>query len=211
MVIRRLAQVLAVAVVCLVAASSAGPAGWSGARNVAAAACTILPSSNVWHSPVTSLPLNRRSATYVRSIGPSSHLHPDFGSGLIDGAPFGLPITIVRHPAAAVRIRFRYASASNHAPYRIPATALVEGGSRSTGDRHVIVLDTSTCTAYELYDAHRHSDGPGRPGPARSTTCARTHCARPDGRQPTLRACRSSPGWSATARSRTAVSITPSG
>ena len=159
MVIRRFAQVVAVAVVCVVAASAAGPVGVSGARNVAAVACTILPSNNVWHSPVTSLPLNRRSATYVRSIGASSHLHPDFGSGLIDGAPFGMPITIVRHPAAAVRITFEYASESNHGPYRIPATALVEGGSRSTGDRHVIVLDTSTCTAYELYDAHRHSDG----------------------------------------------------
>ncbi len=30
----------------------------------------------------------------------------------------------------------------------------IEGGPKATGDRHVIVVDSSTCTDYELYDAY---------------------------------------------------------
>jgi hypothetical protein len=65
----------------------------------------------------------------------------------------------VNRSAAAVPVRFRYASESDRGPYRIPVNALVEGGPRSTGDRHVVVWDTATCIAYELYDAHRLADG----------------------------------------------------
>ncbi len=158
----RLVKLGAAAVACLLAVTVTGPAGANRAgalATAAASACTILPRDDVWHSPVTTLPVNRRSAGYVRSIGTGLHLHPDFGSGLIDGAPFGMPITVASHSAAAVRIRFQYTSESNRGPYRIPATALVEGGARSTGDRHVIVWDTATCTAYELWDAHRQRDG----------------------------------------------------
>ena len=157
-------KVGAVTVMCLGAVAAAGPASASASARAASAvttsaACTIFPSDNIWHSPVNTVPLHRLSATYVRSIGPASHLHPDFGSGLIGGAPFGMPITTVTTSAAAVRIKFQYASESSVGPYRIPATALVEGGPRSTGDRHVIVWDTATCTAYELYAAHRLADG----------------------------------------------------
>ncbi len=37
----------------------------------------------------------------------------------------------------------------------------IEGGpsASNTGDRHVIVLDRSTCTDYELYAAYSHNDG----------------------------------------------------
>jgi hypothetical protein len=31
----------------------------------------------------------------VSTIGPSSPLHPDFGSGLYDGAPIGIPYVTV--------------------------------------------------------------------------------------------------------------------
>jgi hypothetical protein len=147
---------LAAVAACLVAASLISP---NHAGAVTTTACTILPRDNVWHSAVTALPVHKRSTTYVRSIGASSHLHPDFGSGLIGGEPFGIPITVVTRSAPAVRISFQYASESDRGPYRIPANALVEGGSHSTGDRHVIVWDKATCTAYELWNAHRHRDG----------------------------------------------------
>jgi hypothetical protein len=116
---------LAAVAACLVAASLISP---NHAGAVTTTACTILPRDNVWHSAVTALPVHKRSATYVRSIGASSHLHPDFGSGLIGGEPFGIPITVVTRSAPAVRISFQYASESDRGPYRIPANALVEGG-----------------------------------------------------------------------------------
>jgi hypothetical protein len=158
----RFVKLTTLAAACVIAVPLTGPAVANRPamlRAAAAVPCTILPRDNVWHSAVTTLPRNSRSATYVRSIGATGHLHPDFGSGLIDGAPFGMPITMISRSAAAVRITFQYASESDRGPYRIPATAAVEGGSRSTGDRHVIVLDTAACTAYELYDARRQRDG----------------------------------------------------
>jgi hypothetical protein len=126
---------------------------------VAATACTIFPADNVWHKNIATLPLSVRSAKFVRSVGATRPLHPDFGSGTIDGAPFGMPITAVTHSAAAVHIKIGYADESSRGPYRIPATARVEGGNNSTGDRHVIVWDKAACVAYELWNATRHSDG----------------------------------------------------
>lgn len=128
------------------------------------APCPIFPNTNIWHRPVNTLPLHPRSSLYVRSIGATQHLHPDFGSGLIDGRPFGIPITTVTSTPPAVRISFYYASESDRGPYRIPANALVEGGPTSTGDRHVLVFDRAACMAYELYDAHRRADGSWRAG-----------------------------------------------
>lgn len=124
-----------------------------------AAPCTIFPADNIWHADIASLPASPRSAGYVSAIGASSHLHPDFGSGLIDGEPFGIPVTVVTKPISAVQVRFDYADESDPGPYRIPSSALVENGSASTGDRHVIVFDQSDCYSYELWDATRQQDG----------------------------------------------------
>ena len=117
--------------------------------------CTVFPADNIWHAPVSSLPVDAHSAAWVASIGASSDVHPDFGSGTYDGAPFGMPITRVSSTQAKVCVRFTYASESDKGPYPIPSNALIEGGSASTGDRHVILLDSTGCKAYELYDARR--------------------------------------------------------
>ena len=117
--------------------------------------CTVLPADNIWHAKVSGLPVDPRSAAYVKSIGTTSKVHPDFGSGTYDGAPFGMPITTVTTGRPTVTVHFTYASESDKGPYLLPASARIEGGSASTGDRHVIVLDTSTCRDYELWDARR--------------------------------------------------------
>lgn len=41
----------------------------------------------------------------------------------------------------------------------VPSNAPVEGGSNSTGDRHVLVLDNASCFLYEMYRAFPNSDG----------------------------------------------------
>ena len=141
------------------AASSAPAKATASAHAAGAAVCSIFPADNVWHAAVASLPVSSHSAGYVAAIGASSHLHPDFGSGLIDGEPFGIPVTVVKTSVPAVQIRFDYADESDPGPYRIPASALVENGSTSSGDRHVIVFDQSDCYSYELWDATRRQNG----------------------------------------------------
>lgn len=122
-------------------------------------ACPIAPADSIWRTRVDRLPVSSRSAAYVSSIGSAAHAHADFGSGTWDGGPIGIPITVIPQGTATVRIGFDYADESDKGPYAIPADALIEGGPQADGDRHVIALDTSTCSDYELYDAHRNADG----------------------------------------------------
>jgi hypothetical protein len=41
----------------------------------------------------------------------------------------------------------------------VPRNAPIEGGPSSTGDRHVLVLESGNCILYELYAAYPQSDG----------------------------------------------------
>jgi hypothetical protein len=118
------------------------------------AGCPMFPTDNIWNSDVSKLPVDSHSADYVNSIGASSSLHPDFGSGTIDGAPFGMPITYVKNDQPMVNPTFDYADESDQVGYPIPPDAGIEGGPDSDGDRHVLVVNTEGCKLYELFDAH---------------------------------------------------------
>jgi hypothetical protein len=100
-----------------------------------------------------------KSAAYVNSIGATSTSHADFGSGLWNGAPIGIPFITVPSSQPKVGVTFQYASESDPGPYPIPSNAPIEGGSGSTGDRHVLVIDQTNCVLYELYAAYPQQDG----------------------------------------------------
>jgi hypothetical protein len=61
----------------------------------ASASCPMFPSDNIWNARVDSLPVDVNSASYINSIGAGVHLHADFGSGLWDGGPIGIPFIFV--------------------------------------------------------------------------------------------------------------------
>ena len=52
-----------------------------------------------------------------------------------------------------------YGDESDAGPMPVPANAPIEGGSSSTGDRHVLVLDNGNCFLYELYNSSVNADG----------------------------------------------------
>jgi len=116
--------------------------------------CALFPTNNIWNVPVDQLPLDTNSAAYVTTVGTDSFVHADFGSGLWDGGPIGIPYVVVDQSQALVNVSFDYSDESDPGPYPIPSNAPIEGGSKSTGDRHVLVLDDSNCLLYELWDAH---------------------------------------------------------
>ncbi|MCX5199071.1 hypothetical protein OOK31_35185 [Streptomyces sp. NBC_00249] len=141
---------VAVAVVCLLSGSALAP---SPVRAPGGGSCPTAPSDSFWHAPVDGLPVHPASARYVASIGAAEPLHPDFGSGLIDGKPFGIPITV---PAAQVpesKVSLDYAEESDKSGYRIPQDAKIENGPASSEDRHVVVWDKALCRSYELWNA----------------------------------------------------------
>ncbi len=130
-----------------------------------APACGVLPSDNVWHANVSDLPVDPDSATYIASIGASSPLHPDFGAGKYKGQPIGIPYNVVPSSQPTVPVQFTYASESDPGPYPIPKKPQIEGGPHSKGDRHVLVVDSGTCTDDELYAAYpRHGGTSWRAG-----------------------------------------------
>ena len=107
----------------------------------------MLPSDNVWNTRIDSLPVAANSDTLVSTIGTSNPLHPDYGAGggffynLVPGSQPKVPVTM------------RYIS--NPGPYPIPANVAIENAS----DGHSIIVDTTNCILYELFDLVKQSDG----------------------------------------------------
>lgn len=121
-----------------------GPAGTLSRRP--------FPADNPWNTDVSVAPVDANSATLIAACGISS-LHPDFGTA------YGIPFVLVGAGTAKVPVSFDYAGESDAGPYPIPPSAPVEGGSNSSGDRHVIVVDTAAWKLYELFDAHALNGG----------------------------------------------------
>jgi hypothetical protein len=140
-----------------------------GAHAQAAAAesiggCPIYPANNIWNADISALPVSPNSANYIASIGASGHLHPDFGSGTYQGAPIGIPYVVVPANQPLVPISFQYADESDPGPYPIPANAPIEGGAGSSGDRHVLVVQSGACKLYETWSSYPQSDGSWQAG-----------------------------------------------
>src|SRR6188768_2528429 len=115
--------------------------------------CPVLPADNIWNTPVDTLPVLANSATMVNAIGASRGFHVDFGAGMWDGGPIGIPFITVPGTQTKYPASFLYDDESDPGPYAVPLTAPIEGGTNATGDRHAIAIDTTNCTLYELYRA----------------------------------------------------------
>ena len=145
------------AVVAAVSLAVAAPT--AGAPSLASSGCPLFPADNLWHAEVSRLPVHPRSGAYLASMGTGAGIHADFGSGTWEGGPIGIPYTVVPAGQARVPVRFGYAGESDPGPYPIPPDAPVEGGPDAGGDRHVLVVQASSCRLYELFDAHREGAG----------------------------------------------------
>lgn len=141
--------------------------------------CSIFPTNNIWNTPIDNLPVDSSSSTYINTIGANTGLHPDFGSGEWDGGPIGIPYTTVPGTQPKVAITFDYDEESDPGPYPIPPDAPIEGGSSSTGDRHVLVLEKDNCILYELFDAHPQADNSWHAGSGAVFDLS-SHKLRPD-------------------------------
>jgi hypothetical protein len=122
------------------------------------AGCAVFPVDNIWNVPVDHLPVDANSDAYITTIGADVGVHPDFGT-VWAGAPIGIPWAAVPGSQPEVPVTFTYAGESDPGPYPIPPDAPIEGGPASTGDRHVLVLERTSCTLYELFYAFPQDGG----------------------------------------------------
>ena len=138
------------------------------------AGCPVFTPSDAFNRDVSALPVHARSADWVRSIGTSRRLHPDFGSGSFGN--YGIPITVAARGQRRVPVRYdAYGAESDPGPFPIPPAARIEGGS----DRHVLVVQRGTCRLVELYGARRA--GAGWVAESGATWSLRAPRARPAG------------------------------
>jgi hypothetical protein len=141
--------------------------------------CQMFPPDNIWNTPVDGLPLDPQSAAYVSSIGATTGLHPDFGT-VWEGAPIGIPYTVVPGDQPTVPVSFEYSDESDPGSYPIPPNPPIEGGPNSTGDRHILIVDQDHCKLYELYSAYPQPDGSWTAGSG-AIWDLNSHLLRPDG------------------------------
>lgn len=114
----------------------------------------MFPADNIWNTRIDQLPLHTNSSAWITTIGASTGIKADFGAGLWNGGPIGIPFITVPGTQTQYPATFQYASESDPGPYAIPLNAPIEGGSASSGDRHAIAIDTTNCILYELFSSY---------------------------------------------------------
>jgi hypothetical protein len=124
--------------------------------------CPAFPADNVWNTPITTLPVDANSATWLASMSSATtYLHPDYGPSGNPRSPYGIPWVVVRKNTVFTHLTFQYASESNRRPYPLTASTPIEGGS----DRHALMVDpyrsasSASCTLFETYDTYYHAAG----------------------------------------------------
>ena len=119
------------------------------------AGCPLFPADFSTNQRVDGLPVAPDSDAIVRSIGLDGTLKADFGAGLWEGGPIGIPYDVVGRRTPRSRVAFEYADESDRVRYPIPGGVHIEGGAAADGDRHALLVDRSRCTLYELFALRR--------------------------------------------------------
>ena len=138
------------------------PSGSCSASKTSVEDIAIFPSDNSWNQDISSSPIDPYSSQITAAIS-TNKLKADFGSGLWEGAPIGIPFTVVCGNQPKINVTFRansydgnYGDESDAGPYAIPLNAPIEGNA--IGDSHVISVDQENGILYELYNASVNGD-----------------------------------------------------
>jgi hypothetical protein len=135
----------------------------------------VLPPDNWWNTDISQAPVDANSANFINFIGSTRRLHPDFGGEAETGSPdvYGFPYIVVNGATTKSAVTFDYwdesdgvnMSTGQGVPfYPIPSNVIsqqhwMEGGApasvdqRNDNDRHILIVDCTNRTLYELYNA----------------------------------------------------------
>lgn len=117
------------------------------------------PADNPWNTDISAAEVDPNSERLIASMGADTGLYRDFGAGLWEGAPIGIPYRVVSGQQAKVAIEYQaYGDESDPGPFPIPLDAPVEGAPGQDGDRHVLVIDRDNQRLYELGRAFAKGD-----------------------------------------------------
>ncbi len=111
----------------------------------------IFPADNPWNKDISASPTDPYNSQIISALS-SYTIKADFGSGLWEGAPIGIPYIVVCGNEPKIPIHYTdYGDESDPGPYPIPLNAPVEGNGN--GDSHVIAVDKENGKLYELFYA----------------------------------------------------------
>ncbi|MEI9946579.1 MAG: hypothetical protein WDN26_20445 [Chitinophagaceae bacterium] len=113
---------------------------------------SIFPADNPWRMDISASAVDPYSTQIVAGFS-SNVIKADFGSGLWQGAPIGIPYVVVCDNQSKIPVTFTgYGDESDPGPYPLPLTSPIEGNG--SGDSHVIAVDIENGMLYELFNAH---------------------------------------------------------
>lgn len=109
----------------------------------------IFPVDNAWNKDISASPVDPYNTQIIAGIS-APVIKADFGSGLWQGAPIGIPYIVVCGSQPKVAINYTdYGDESDPGPFPIPLSAPIEGNG--VGDAHVIAVDIENKMLYELF------------------------------------------------------------
>jgi len=117
----------------------------------------IFPADNAWNKDISQSAVDTYNSQIIDALK-SYVIKADFGSGLWEGSPIGIPYVVVCGSQTKYSVTYRgdadagnYGDESDKGPYAIPLNAPIEGNG--AGDAHVIAIDKENKILYELYNA----------------------------------------------------------
>ncbi|HVS62065.1 MAG TPA: hypothetical protein VMT85_01050 [Thermoanaerobaculia bacterium] len=118
----------------------------------------MLPADNVWNTRVDLLPAHPSSEQWVSAIGADAPLTAAGGADAGGSSRPSISWWEVTRPAPLGEVSFEFVEESDPGPYPMPPEAALQAGA-ATMTRHILLLDSSRCSLYELYDARAVARG----------------------------------------------------
>lgn len=127
----------------------------------------VFPSDHALNTAIDLLPVHPNSANLIATIGANTSLHPDFGTSWSDAGTdyqMGIPYNVVSGNQPKVSIDFIwYGDESDPGPWPIPTDPFIETvfdwRDDADGDRHMLIVDSSTHTLYEAANVYGKNNG----------------------------------------------------
>jgi len=115
--------------------------------------CPVHPSDHAFAADVRRTPVRADSAAVINSVGGALSFRAGFGSLIWEGSRPGVPVNVVDSRSAA-KVAFRYGmlgSPEKDTVHPMPVAPKFEGAPGIAWDRHLVIVDTATCTSHEFF------------------------------------------------------------
>ena len=127
----------------------------------------VFPPNHALNRRIDSLPVHPNSDNFISNIGADTRFHPDFGTSWNDDGtarPMGIPYNVVGADQPMRPITWRlYGDESDPGPWPIPDDPYIETvldwRETDDGDRHMLIIDSSSNTLYEAWSVFGNDDG----------------------------------------------------